>query len=132
MPRLDADLRYEGGVLSGTITNRSETPLESVAVSWGRGVQIIDTLAPGATATISLPVATVIDNGRSLSELVFGPYPTDGVRSRTEMTRRQVLDQLWWSSGMGYGSTQQGPVIMAWTSGPELGISGRRPRQAGR
>ncbi len=132
VPRLESDLEYRDGVLTGTLHNRSEVPLEDVAVLFGRTVQRIPTLAPGASAAVDLRVSGVADDGRSLSELVFGPYPSDGIRSRTEMTRRMVLDQIWWSSGMGYGSVQPGPTILGWTSGPELAITlGDTAKQVG-
>src|SRR5690606_3906311 len=33
------------------------------------------------------------------------------------------LDQLWWASSMGMNGTQQGPTILAWTTGPELAVT---------
>ena len=122
VPRLDADLAYRDGVLSGTIHNRSDQAMESVAVTWGGAVKVIDRLAPGASAPISMPVSSVINQGRAWSELILGPYPQDGVRSRTEMTRRMVLDTLGWSLGLATGAAQQGPLIMAWTSGAGLDV----------
>jgi len=122
VPRLDADLEYHDGVLTGTLTNRSDRPLEAVALLWGGTAKRLDTLAPGVSVPVSMRVSSVANDGRALSEMVFGPYPQDGVHSRTELTRRMVLDQLWWSSGMGNGAPQQGPMVLAWTSGPELDV----------
>ena len=55
-PRVDADLTYRDGVLEGTLTNRSDEALESVAVTWGGQATLIPTLAPGATADVRLDI----------------------------------------------------------------------------
>jgi hypothetical protein len=122
VPRLDAELTYSEGRLSGTITNRSDTPLERIAVTWGGAVQRIERLEPGASAPVSVQVASAINLGQGLSEMVFGRWPANGAMERSERTRRQVLDQLWWSTGMSNGGTQQAPLILAWTSAPALDI----------
>lgn len=132
VPRLDADLGYRDGSIVGTLTNASELPLEDVAVNFGRGVQTFREIAPGQTVKIDMKVADIVDDGNSLSMLVYGAWPDGGVTNRTEMTRRMVLDQYWYSSGPGSGAPQAGPIIYAWTSGPELAVAlGSQAKQVG-
>jgi len=122
VPRLDADLGYRDGVLSGTLHNRSDRTLESVALTWGGAVEVVDSLAPGASVPVSMTVGDQGNQGRPWSEQIMGPYPAGGSGSRTEATRRTVLDALGWSLGLSNGASQQGPMIVAWTSGAGLDI----------
>jgi hypothetical protein len=124
VPHLDADLVYRDGVLGGTIINRSDRTLSDVAVTWGGVVQVIDTLPAGSSADVALRVAATRNLGTPLSELIFGPYPSDGRGSRTDMTRRSIIDQVTYYSNSlaGAGSVQQGPVILAWATGPGIGV----------
>jgi hypothetical protein len=132
VPRLDADLEYRDGSVVGTLTNRSELPLQDVVVNLGRGIQTFREIAPGQAVKVAMKVADVRDDGNSLSTLAYGPWPARGVTNRTEMTRRMVLDQYWYSAGPGSGAPQAGPVVYAWTSGPELGVSlGSSAKQVG-
>jgi hypothetical protein len=132
VPRLETDLAYRDGSVVGTLTNRSELPLHDVIVNLGRGVQTFREIAPGQSVTVAMKVADVADDGNSLSWLAYGPWPDGGVTNRTEMTRRMVLDQYWYSAGPGSGAPQAGPVIYAWTSGPELAVTlGSDAKQVG-
>jgi hypothetical protein len=132
VPRLDADLEYRDGAVVGTLTNRSDLPLEDVVVNLGRGIQTFREIAAGQSVRVAMKVADVRDDGNSLSMLAYGPWPAGGVTDRTEMTRRTVLDQYWYSAGPGSGAPQAGPTVYAWTSGPELAVEvGSDAKQVG-
>jgi hypothetical protein len=121
-PRVDTDLVYRDGRLSGSVTNRSGQTLEAVAVVYGSGVATIPTLAPDASVEVSLDVSRMMAMGPMLSERLFGP-PTNEA-DRTAFTRRTVIDQLTYYSSTigGQGASQQGPVILAWTRTPGLDV----------
>jgi hypothetical protein len=132
VPRLDADLAYREGTLSGTVTNGSTQPLEAVVVVWGRAVQVLPDLAPGASADVSLDVAAARGAGRQLSERIFGPYPMNGETTRTEATRRTVIDQLSNYDDKLAGSVQEGPIVLAWAGRPGIGVDlGTPAKQVG-
>ena len=63
-PRVDADLTYRDGVLEGTLSNRSDEALESVAVTWGGQATVIPTLHPARpsrcdSTSVAGPVAPI-------------------------------------------------------------------------
>ncbi|MFN8620179.1 MAG: hypothetical protein U0869_05465 [Chloroflexota bacterium] len=122
-PRVDAALTFKDGVLEGTVTNASDRPLEALAVTWAGAAQPIGDLAPGASAQVHLPLGRVaMGTGASISDLVFGPMPQDNRIPREQRSRRMVLDQLWWSGGLGNGPATGGPMIIGWAPGPGIGI----------
>jgi hypothetical protein len=71
---------------------------------------------------VDLSVADARPPTRGLSDLVLGPSPRDGAEPRTQRTRRALLDQVGWSLGLATGVPQSGPMIVAWTSGPDLAV----------
>ena len=123
-PRLDADLNYRDGRLTGTLHNRSQETLEHVAVIYGGGLQTIASLGPGESAQVSLPVADQLNDGSQLSQRIFGFAGGDAAMARATATRRVVIDQLTYQSGTigGYGAMPQGPMVLAWTKGPGIGV----------
>jgi hypothetical protein len=130
-PRVESDLRLSRGKLQGTVTNRSETELENVAVLFGGGVAVLPALPPGETRTIDLDTTAGALYGYSLSERVFGStFPRDPAAARAVYTRRAVLDQLF-----GYESSgpSDAPLMLAWHDGPVLDVevSGDRPNRVG-
>ena len=134
VPVVTADLSYHNGVLTGTLTNQSEQALHSVALVFGTGVVTIAELAPGATVPVSVDVAGSTGFGTSLSERILGPQSPDGQRAREAYTRQAVLNQLTNYSDTlgGMGAPQQGPVILAWTGTPMLGVdTGASAQQEG-
>jgi hypothetical protein len=134
VPRVEATLTYRYGRLVGTVANRSDVPLESVAVVFGGGVANLGALTPGQSTSVDLDVAQPSAFGTQLSERLFGPYGSDGRVERATLSRRTVIDQLTYYSDTlgGYGSIQQGPVVLAWAQGASLPVDlGSSVRQVG-
>ena len=130
-PDVDADLRLANGTLSGTVTNRSDTALENVAVVFSGGVQSLPVLQPGETKEITVDTANIAFFGYGLSERIFGStIPRDAAVARTVSTRRAVLDQLfpWGSQG-----SNEAPLLLAWRKGPVLDVDlpGDQPNRVG-
>ena len=134
-PLVESDLRYAGGRLQGTVTNRSQRRLEDVAVVYAGTAAVLRSLAPGETRGLDLPVTGDLRFGLRLSERLYGqetgPEP-DVDRSR--LTRRVLIDQL-----TGYETPAEalgrmgGPVLLGWATGPSLRVElgGQRARQVG-
>lgn len=122
-PRIETDFRYVDGRLQGSLTNRSETTLEHVAVSYGGGLAVIRSLAPGEGRAVDIAVADAPPLQEAYSVRVFGhAVVSDPAEARRIATRRAVLDQL---SGFGPGLAGAGtgqPTILAWRSGSSLEI----------
>jgi hypothetical protein len=119
-PRVDAELTYRDGVLEGTITNRSEETLESVAVTWAGQATTIPELAPGATSDIRLDIGGRISRADRLATMVM---PGVGAGDTTTQVRRAVLDQVsGYSNTLGTGGLQANPVIIAFRPGPTLDV----------
>jgi hypothetical protein len=129
-PRLEADLVYRDGRLTGSITNRSGRTLEAVAVVYGTGIATIPTLAPDTSVEVSLDVTRAQLNGHSLADRLFGQPTTRA--DRVTGTRRTLIDQLTYYSPTigGMGATQQGPVILAWV--PQAGLDVQLDNEAKR
>jgi hypothetical protein len=95
-------------------------------------VKVIDRLEPGESASISVPLSDPATLNKAWSELIMGPYPEPGSGSRSEATRRTVLDTLGGSLGLANGAAQQGPMIVAWTSGASMDVRlGTAAKQVG-
>jgi hypothetical protein len=133
-PRVDAALSYHDGTLSGTLTNRSDKLLESVAVVYGSGVAVLPSLAPGETLPVTLDVTSRVTFGTQLSERIFGRQDQSGQVARETYTRRTLIDQLtFWSDTLGgNGAMQQGPVILAWThaAGIDVGVESEAEQES--
>lgn len=129
-PAVDADLHLGGGRLTGTVTNRSDTVLENVAVVYNGAVQALPVVQPSETKEINVDVAGNSFLG-GLSERIFGSTtPRDSASARTVTTRRAVIDQLFpWDSR---GSTST-PLLLAWRDGPviDVDLPGDRPNRVG-
>jgi hypothetical protein len=127
---VDADLTYRDGVLEGTLTNRSDETLESVAVTWGGQATLIPTLAPGATADVRLDIGGRTSRADRLATMVI---PTTTPGDTTALVRRAVLDQVTgYRNTLGTGGLQANPVIVAFRPGPTLDVgTGSSARQEG-
>jgi hypothetical protein len=133
VPKLHAELQLVDGKLAGTIRNDSDVVLESPAVVLGGSVSVLDDLAPGAQAAVSLKV-TSFPNGQSLSDKVIGQIFYTGSGSEAERrgaTRRQIIDQLTFDPSFGTtpGLPDDGPVVLAWghSSVVDVEVAGQRP-----
>ncbi len=138
-PRIEADLRLEGGHVVGTIRNASDSTLVRPTVVLGTGVVVLADLAPGASATVDL--ASAPDSlGRQLSERIFGTqqFTPDGRLTGDylrDQVRRQLVDALTYDPFFGSNGTlpADGPVLLAWGA-PSLFpvlVAGTQPRTAG-
>ncbi|MGI8929502.1 MAG: hypothetical protein ACR2H0_08600, partial [Candidatus Limnocylindrales bacterium] len=131
-PLVDASLRLANGKLTGTVTNRSDTTLENVAVMFSGGVAVLPTLEAGETKEIDLDVSSNNPfQGFGLSEVVFGStFPRDQAQARTVTTRRAVLDQLFPWGSTGYADS---PLMLAWRKGAvlEVDLVGDVPNRVG-
>jgi hypothetical protein len=133
VPKLHADLQLVDGNLTGTIRNDSDVVLEAPAVVLGGSVVVLDDLAPGAQAAVSLKL-TSFANGQSLSDKVIGPNFYTGSGNETQrrgVTRHQIIDQLTYdpSFGMMANLPDDGPVVLAWGhhSVVDVEVAGQRP-----
>jgi hypothetical protein len=130
-PRVDADLVLKNGRLQGTVTNRSDTTLENVAVLFSGGAAVLPTLDAGQSKEIDLDVTSNAFMNFGLSDMIFGStFPRDSAQARTVTTRRAVIDQLFpWGS---LGSTDS-PLLLAWRKGPVLDVdlAGDTPNRVG-
>ena len=129
-PRVDADLTYRDGVLEGTLTNRSDEPLESVAVTWGGQATLIPVLGPGETAEVRLDIGGRTSRTDRLAMMVI---PGNVSGDTTALVRRAVLDQVTsYRNTFGSGGLQANPVIVAFRPGPTLDVgTGSAARQEG-
>lgn len=129
-PRVDAQLTYRDGVLEGTLTNRSDEALETIAVTWGGQTTRIPTLAPGETAEVRLDIGGRVSRTDRLATMVV-PNSTPG--DTTALVRRAVLDQVTgYRNTLGTGGLQANPVVIAFRPGPTLDVgTGSAVRQEG-
>ncbi len=121
-PVVDASLRLVDSTLIGSVTNRSSITLLAPALVLGSSVATMPDLAPGATATISLPLAGVAFNQVQLSEKVVGQVNWGGggmdEGTQHKMVRRSVIDQLSMDpmTGIGWSLPAGSAVLLAWGS----------------
>jgi hypothetical protein len=139
VPRIQADLRLDGGTLRGEVRNLSDETLERPAIVLGSSVIVIDDLAPGETSTVSLPIRAN-PFGQSLSDRILGtlffgdPSRSDDSNQRNTV-RHYVIDQLTYDPN--WGTTGQlpseTPVLLAWGSRQVLDvrIENQVPRRTG-
>lgn len=129
-PRVDADLTYRDGVLEGTLTNRSDEALQSVALTWAGQSTSVPELAPGATIDVRLDIGGRTSRPDRLSMMVIpGSRPGD----QTSLVRRAILDQVsGYRSTLGTGGMQANPVVIAFRPGPTLAVgTGTSVREEG-
>jgi hypothetical protein len=139
-PRLEADLRLEGGNIMGTIRNTSTTTLERPAILLGGTAAVLPDLAPGASATVNTPVAGN-QFGQAISDRILGPsffggdpglLGDDGQRLQV---RQAILNQLTTDpmSGQPTNLGADGPVLLAFGRGPivDVTIDGQAPKATG-
>jgi hypothetical protein len=94
-------------------------------------------LAPGATATVSLPLAGVAFNQVQLSEKVVGQVNWGGMgmdeTTQRKMIRRSIIDQLTMDpmTGIGWSLPAGSVVLLAWGSDPVIAadIAGQQVRR---
>ncbi len=130
-PQVDADLTVREGKLQGTVTNRSDTTLENVAVLYSGSAAVLPSIGPGETKDIDLDLANNPFFGYGLSELIFGSsFPRDAAQARDVSTRRAVIDQLFPWGSQGSNDT---PLLLAWRRGPVLDVDldGDQPNRVG-
>jgi hypothetical protein len=136
-PVVEADLKLVDTTLSGTVTNRSATTLLAPALVLGSSVATLPDIAPGATATISLPLAGAAQNQVQLSEKVVGSVnqwggPMDESTQR-KMIRRSIIDQLTMDpmTGIGWSLPAGSAILLAWGSDPVIAatIDGQQIRR---
>jgi hypothetical protein len=133
-PRIESDLRFTGGNLEGTITNRSDVTLENVAVVYGGGVATVPRLAPGEATDISFSSVSAVNFGLPLSERMFGQAPNDPASARTTYSRRTIIDQLTgYSWKIGNGALSDRPMILAFHAGAavDVDVAGTEVQRAG-
>ena len=125
-PVVEATLTLVDSRLTGTVTNRSPMTLLAPALVLGSSVVTFPDLAPGATATISLPLAGVAFNQVQLSDKVVGQvnWGASGMDEATQrrMVRRAVIDQLTMDpmTGIGWSLPAGSAVLLAWGSDPVI------------
>jgi len=130
-PQVESDLHLGSGRLQGTITNRSDTTLENIAVVFGGGVAILDSLEPGKSSTVDINITTSNQYGYALSERIFGSsFPRDAATARAVYTRRAVIDQL---SNYDRPLTADTPLLLAWRTGSvvDVDLAGEEPNRIG-
>lgn len=120
VPKIHAELELVNGVLTGFVRNDSTVLLERPALVLGSSVSVLNDLAPGAQAPVSLSIATG-SFGLSLSDRIFDQAsfndPTaPGDVTRRNQTRHQIVDQLTFDPLFGNVGTlnSESPVILAW------------------
>ena len=140
VPRLESDLKLQGGSLTGTVTNSSTRALEGVSIVLGGSAAVLGDLGPGEQRKVDLRIdAADATFGMSLSDRIFGQTVFDnglgGPDGQKTQVRRSVIDQLTFDPN--YGPTGQldadGPVLLAWEAGEALPveIEGQTPRRSG-
>ena len=123
-PEVAADLRLVDGRLQGTVTNRSAKALEAAAIVVGSAAGRLNDIAPGATATVDLPIAVNQVNWNSMSERIFGPMNWDGSAldeaGQRTMVRRSVIDQISVDPITGFPNAipSDSATLLAWGTEP--------------
>jgi hypothetical protein len=140
VPRIQTDLRLDGGTLKGTIRNLSNETLEKPAIVLGGSVVVLKDLTPNSSQEVSLAVRSN-PFGQSMSDRILGtvffgdPTRTSDSTQRS-IVRHAVIDQLTFDPNFG-GPTgrllAEGPVLLAWGTSQVLDvrISGQLPRRTG-
>ena len=133
-PAIDSDLRIIQGRLEGTITNKSDAPLQHIGITFGGGVAVMPELAAGETRPIQIDTASVTSFGSQLSERIFGSgFSRDAAQQRAIITRRAVIDLLTDHGARLRGSPLGTPTLLAWQprSAIDVQIAGDEPNRVG-
>ncbi|HEX7472733.1 MAG TPA: hypothetical protein VF323_06605, partial [Candidatus Limnocylindrales bacterium] len=127
-PQVSASLRLEGDHLKGTVTNNSTIKLETPSVVLGGTVAVLADLAPGATATVDVPVGSGSPDQR-ISDRILGnifqggqPFGT-GPDDQRVLVRQAMLNQLTFdpNTGMSTSLSADGAVLLAFGRGDVVG-----------
>jgi len=123
-PLIEADLRVEGAVIRGTITNRSGRTLERPAVVIGTNVARLNDLADGASAEVSIALVGSPYN-LPLSEQLFGSLGSSATTARSIYVRRYMIEQVSQNSGRLPASSSSGerPFLVAWSAEPVVPVT---------
>jgi hypothetical protein len=127
VPLIQTDLRLQDGRLKGSVKNASNVPLERPAVVLGGTVAVLPDLAPGAEASVDVPVVSN-QFGASLSDRVVGPLffsdPSTTPATARLYVRHNMVDQLTSDPNVGVTNllSADGPVVLAWGSGELLPV----------
>ncbi len=142
-----SDLRIEGSLLQGSVTNRSQYLLKDVTVIFGRRFQRLGDLPAGESAQLSLDLSGIGEPtfGSPVSYMIYeaelNPISSTGPPPRTAEVKRTILEALLqWGSPLSAakGSTTgktpaflQAPVFLGWLdeAPPEVQIKGEKPAQ---
>jgi hypothetical protein len=133
-PTISSDLRLEGDVVTGTITNTSDLPLDRPALVVGSNVQTFDSLPAGGSMPVHLQLVSQ-PFGSGLSDKVVGVFfdgSVVGLDTQRITVRRAIVDQLTFDPA--FGTTFQlpadGPVLLAWSDRPvmDVQVEGQQPR----
>jgi hypothetical protein len=139
VPLIAVELRLVDGRLQGTIGNQSAAVLRAPAVVLGSTVQTFDDLAPGATATVDVPVAP-FQFGQQLSDRIVGPLMFGdpgqlGDDAARLYARHAIIDQLTFDPNFGFTGQlpADGPVVLGWADEGllDVQIEGQTPRRTG-
>lgn len=127
-PTIDIDLALVDGVLTGTVVNRSETYLESVAVVLGTSVAVLGDIPAGESRSVSLPVRPT-PFGDSISNRILGQIFYDGSgrvspEALKSQIRHSMIDQLTYDpTGQRFGGlSAESPVLLAFGGSDVLDV----------
>lgn len=137
-PTVTADLRLEGSVISGSITNRSSVTLASPSLVLGSSLTRLPDIAPGASTDVSLTITPLDQNGfMALSDRVVGFMDWGGIRSedaQRSMVRHAIIDQLTQDpmGGMPVALPGGALTLLAWGTDAvvQLDIEGQAARRS--
>lgn len=132
LPSIEADLRLAGGMVTGTVTNRSERTLQAAALVLGGNVQQVGDIAPGASADISLRLDAEAW-GMALSDKVVGQaFVASAADQQRWSARRSLVDQLTYDPYAGFSGQlpADGPVLLSWDDirVTDVQVEGQVPR----
>lgn len=144
---VNADLRFQGETLSGTIRNDTAYQITGAALVLGTQITKLGDLAPGETKTVSMNITTLIDQmfGPSISYKLFQEYfdqPLPNGPPRDIQLKQNILDNLF-QGGSSFGPMFSGKapsmdvaslsrlVLLGWLdqAPPDVSLSGRQPAQ---
>jgi hypothetical protein len=139
-PRIDSELRLNGQLVEGSVSNASGEVLEDVSLVVGTAVMRLGDIAPGETLAVSLDTARR-GTGRPLSSQLYPVAPdADPAGARSRAARRAIIQHLegggnpWFEDemfggefggefgGSASGLKVRGPVLLAWHHDPVLDV----------
>jgi|GEM_PF-924540 len=119
-----ADLNYDSGTLTGTVTNNTKFPLRDVRVVSGTQVQQFDRMAPGESIQVDLAFEPSLLFPNIKFYDIVGSLVPQAVQSQTvrSRTREEMIAEM--MEGKTTGTTALGNVMIAgWTDQPLFGTS---------